>query len=279
METSRNRKAWLMLVTMAFCLSMPDFGEAKDKAFVNSIGMEFVLIPAGTFTMGSPDEETGRDAGEVQHQVTLTQSFYMQTTEVTLGQWRQVMGKSWWNFFSRRKGPDDLPVSRVCYIDAIDFIQKLNALGEGQYRLPTEAEWEYARRAGTKTAYSWGDWIDCSKAMFANKRGKFERCISYAEINDLPIDGPSPVKSYAPNPWGLYDMHGNLWELCHDWFGAYESSAAVDPKGPSEGMYRVRRGGSWFGDGYKCRSANRAYGHPSSRLRNTGFRVVRIIQP
>jgi formylglycine-generating enzyme required for sulfatase activity len=227
--------------------------------------------------MGSPPREPLRGQSESQHEVTITRAFYMQTTEVTLGQWRKLMGRSWFAFFKRRKGPDHLPVFRISYHDAIAFINKLNALGEGVYRLPTEAEWEYAARAGTQTAYSWGDGIHCSKAMFANKRGKFDKCAAYAIQRGLAADSAAPVKSFAPNPWGLYDMHGNVWEWCQDWYGPYEPGRLADPAGPPEGTYRVRRGGSWFGDAEKTRSANRAYGHPDSRFRNTGFRVVRVI--
>jgi len=271
--------SWRTILAWAMLLLLPAVASAQEKIFVNSIGMEFTFIPAGTFVMGSPAQEPGRYKSESRHQVTISQAFYMQTTEVTLGQWRQLMEKGLFSFFGRRKGPDNIPVSRVCTNDVAAFLKKLNKLGEGFYRLPTEAEWEYAARAGTKTAYSWGDRIDCAKAMFSNKIGKFEQCTTFAKQRGLPMDGPAPVKSFAPNPWGLYDMHGNVWEWCRDWFGPYPSGAQVDPLGPSKGTYRVRRGGSWFGEGIKCRSANRAYGHPDSRLRNTGFRVVRVLAP
>jgi sulfatase modifying factor 1 len=268
----------IILVWVALIL-IPALSPAREKIFVNSIGMEFTLIPAGTFIMGSPARESGRHESESRHQVTISRAFYMQTTEVTLGQWRKLMGKGLFSFLVRRKGPDNIPVSRVCWHDAASFLKKLNALGEGRYRLPTEAEWEYAARAGTRTAYSWGNRIDCSKAMFANKIGKFDQCTAFAVKRGLPADGPAPVRSFAPNPWGLYDMHGNVWEWCQDWFGPYPDGARVDPQGPSKGTNRVRRGGSWFGEGVKCRSANRAYGHPHSRLRSTGFRVVRVVEP
>lgn len=251
---------------------------AKEKVFVNSLGMEFVHIPAGTFKMGSPSSDLLRDDGEMLHKVTISKAFFMQTTEVTLAQWRQLMGKGLFGIFKRRKGAPQQPVTRICFHDVSAFIQKLNALGEGRYRLPTEAEWEYAARAGTQTVYSWGDKITCDKAMFANKRGRFDNCAAYAKSRGLPLDGPAPVKSFAPNPWGLYDMHGNVWEWTKDWYGPYAPGPLIDPQGPAMGKYRVRRGGSWFGEGYKCRSANRAFGHPSSRLRNTGFRLVMVAE-
>lgn len=267
----------LLLILLAVLL--PESASAKENVFVNSLGMEFVRIPAGTFVMGSPTSDPLRDDREVRHTVTLSKAYYMQTTEVTLAQWRKLMGKGLFGLLERRKGIPQLPVSRICYHDVAVFIKRLNALGEGLYRLPTEAEWEYAARAGTDTAFSWGNQISCDKAMFANKKGRFDNCSGYARKRDLPLDGPAPVKSYPPNAWGLYDMHGNVWEWCQDWYGPYAQGPQNDPQGPPTGDYRVRRGGSWFGEGYKCRSANRAKGHPSSRLRSTGFRLVMVAQP
>jgi len=267
------------LLLVALIILHPGEGFADKKVFVNSLGMEFVRIPAGTFSMGSPSSEPLRDRKEIQHKVTISKDYFIQTTEVTLAQWRKLMGKGLFGFFERRKGEPQLPVSRTCYHDAVLFIQRLNALEEGRYRLPTEAEWEYAARAGKDTAFSWGDEIKCDNAMFANKSGRFENCAVYARNRQLPLDGPAPVKSFPPNAWGLYDMHGNVWEWCQDWYASYTQSAKTDPQGPPTGDYRVRRGGSWFGEGYKCRSANRAKGHPSSRLRSTGFRVVMVAQP
>lgn len=263
----------------AIILLMPVLAFPQEETIENSVGMVFRRLPAGTFVMGSADDDPLRGKGETQHQVTISEPFYMQTTEVTLGQWRKLMAKGLFGFFKRRKGPDNLPVNRTCFHDVELFLEKLNALGEGQYRLPTEAQWEYAARAGTQTAYSWGGKIKCANAMFANKRGRFDNCAAYAKERGLPLDGPAPVKSFAPNPWGLYDMHGNVWEWCQDWFGPYPRGAQTDPTGAAKSTHRVRRGGSWFGEGYKCRSANRAFGHPGSRLRNTGFRVIRVDSP
>ena len=252
---------WVVIV-------IPEHGLAMEKRFVNSLGMEFVLIPAGTFIMGSPDDEPHRNKSEVQHQVTISKPFYMQTTEVTLRQWRGLMGKK---FFRHRKGKGNMPVVRVSWFDCEDFIKKLNERNEGTYRLPTEAEWEYACRAGTTTAYSWGMNIDCNKAMY----GSWKDCKESIKSRGFSPDGPAPVKSHPPNLWGLYDMHGNLWEWCQDWYGDYPVVAVVDPRGPDSGTYKVRRGGSWFKYGYSCRSANRAYAHPAVRFKTTGFRVVR----
>ncbi|MBA7696903.1 Formylglycine-generating enzyme [subsurface metagenome] len=195
----------------------------------------------------------------------------MQTTEVSLKQWWAVMGK---RFFGRRKGTDDMPVTRVSWYDCMKFIKKLNAQKEGVYRLPTEAEWEYACRSGSTTAYNWGEAIDCSKAMFSNNSKKSGECLKYVKSREMAVDGAAPVKSYPSNAWGLYDMHGNVWEWCYDWYGDYPNDPVVDPLGHSSGTMKIRRGGSWFKHGYSCRSANRNYGHPGSRYRTTGFRLV-----
>ena len=149
---------------------------ALEKTITNSIGMEFVLVPGGTFKMGSPQDEPDRKRNEIEHQVTITRPFYMQTTEVTVKQWRAIMGK---RFFFRKKGTDHMPVVKVSWQDCIDFIEKLNALNEGVYRLPTEAEWEYACRAGTTTAYAWGNSIDCYIAMYGNNTFKPDVCVDY----------------------------------------------------------------------------------------------------
>jgi formylglycine-generating enzyme required for sulfatase activity len=161
----------------------------------------------------------------------------------------------------------------------MNFVEKLNALKEGTYRLPTEAEWEYACRAGSQQSFTWGNTNECAWAMYGNNSIKSEECIPYIKSRGLPVDGPAPVKSYPPNAWGLYDMHGNVWEWCFDWYGAYPPQAVSDPKGPDSGAEKVRRGGSWFKDGWLCRSANRNFGHPASRYRTLGFRIVRESNP
>ena len=245
---------------------------AFEKTITNSIGMEFVLIPGGTFKMGSPQDEPNRRQNEIEHQVTIRQPFYMQATEVTVKQWRAIMGK---RFFFKKKGTDHMPVVQVSWQDCIDFIKKLNALNEGVYRLPTEAEWEYACRAGTTSAYAWGKAIDCNNAMYGNNTLKTDVCVNYVKSKGLPIDQPAPAKSYKPNAWGLYDMEGNVWEWCQDWYGPYSKDAVVDPRGPSSGSDRVRRGGSWYGTGTRCRCANRNLSNPANRYQTTGFRLVR----
>lgn len=268
---------WMFLgfITALYIVSFSNPVYGLEKTYTNALGMTFVLIPPGTFTMGSPPGEPFRGSSETQHQVTISKPFYMQTTEFTLKQWQTIMGHRKSTF---RKVPDNTPVTRVSWFDCVNFIKRLNRLGQGKYRLPTEAEWEYAARAGTSTAYSWGDTIDCDKAMYGNNRLKDTECQQYIKSRGLQIDQPAPVKSYAPNAWGLYDMLGNVWEWCSDWFGKYPKTKVIDPTGPESGSERVRRGGSWFKYGYSCRSANRSFGHPATRYQTTGFRLVREIQ-
>ena len=258
-------------------ITIPARGLTAERQFTNSIGMEFALIPAGSFMMGSPPDEPHRQKSEIQHQVTITKPFYMQTTEVTIKQWRALMGKRFFGLF-RRKGKGNKPIVKVSWFDCVDFIKKLNALNEGIYRLPTEAEWEYASRAGSQEAYSWGKNIDCTKAMYSNNPPKSEDCTKHNKSRGLASKGPAPVKSYPPNAWGLYDVHGNVWEWVQDWYGKYPHAAVVDPKGAETGTKRVRRGGSWFKYGWSCRSANRNSAHPATKHNTLGFRVVREAQ-
>ena len=263
-----------IFIAAMILISFPGSNYGFEKTFTNTLEMSFVLIPSGTFTMGSPTNEPHRGSSEVRHQVTISKPFYMQTTEVTVKQWHSIMGRRMMMF---RQGADNVPVTRVSWFDCMEFIKRLNKLGQGRYRLPTEAEWEYAARAGTSTAYSWGDTINCEKAMYGNNSLKDDVCQFYYRSIGLKMDQPAPVKTYKPNPWGLYDMHGNVWEWCMDWYGDYGEKPVIDPKGPESGNMRIRRGGSWFKYGYSCRSANRSFGHPATRYNTTGFRLVREI--
>jgi formylglycine-generating enzyme len=271
-------KCWRVGTVVALLLIGP-FGtsplQGAEKVFKNTSGMEFVLIPAGTYLMGSPPNEPHRDASERLHRVSLTRPFYLLVTEVTMGQWRTITGK-------RGMGPEEagenMPVSRVSWFDCVQFLEKLNALGEGFYRLPTEAEWEYACRGGVSDPFPWGREVDCRWAMFGNNSRREGPCVGFSGARGLKPDGPAPVRSYPPNGWGLFDMTGNVWEWCQDWYGDYPATAVQDPVGPDSGAGKIRRGGSWMGRGPACRSANRAYAHPGSRLTSTGFRVVREVR-
>ncbi|MFM8634129.1 MAG: formylglycine-generating enzyme family protein [Planctomycetia bacterium] len=214
----------------------------------NSIGITLVKIPAGTFTMGQADGAKN----ETPHRVTLTKPFYIGAYEVTNAQWKCVMG----TVPSLRKD-DGRPVERVTWEDAIEFCRKLSALPEERkagrvYRLPTEAEWEYACRAGTNTKYSFGD--------------DESRLSEYGWYGSNSGSQTHPVGQKKANAWGLYDMHGNVWEWCSDWYGDYPDGAVTDPKGPSEGSVRVRRGGGWYYTAWFSRSAARSRNVPTDRF-------------
>ena len=214
--------------------------------------LEMVLIPAGKFMMGSPESEKGRDNAETQHEVTITKPFYMGKYEVTQEQYEAVVGN---NPSVRTKGTK-LPVTEVSWDDCQDFIKKLNDKTGGGYRLPTEAEWEYGCRAGTTTAYSYGDSLTNSDANIGSGR-------------------IAVVGSYSPNAFGLYDMHANAWEWCNDWYGSLQDGEVADPKGPVTGTKRILRGGCFY-DVLNARSSFRGALTPTARI-NNGFRLARTM--
>ena len=251
-----------------------DFGEG--------VKLEMVLVPAGKFKMGFTKKELAELKVEIQetlkkelkkefrkedldvldlimskqgkqHEVTLTKPFYIGRYEVTQEQWDSVIGKN----PSATKGAK-LPVTRVSWEDCQEFIKKLNAKTNGGYRLPTEAEWEFACRAGTSTAYSFGDNITPKEANYSGSK----------------IDKPVAVGSYQPNAFGLNDMHGNVFEWCEDWYGEYPS-AVTDPTGPATGNRRVLRGGSFADLVSSARSAYRYANSPTYRNFFNGFRLAR----
>ncbi len=243
--------------------SVPPLGDTPPT-WTNSLGMTFVLLPAGTFTMGSPADELGRfDREGPQHQVTLTQSFYMQQTEVTQAQWEAVMGSNP-SYFSTCS---TCPVEYVSWNYVQAFITKMNARGEGSYGLPTEAQWEYGARAGSTTAFYNGAITELSCGYDPNLNAIGWYCYN-AESKT------HPAAEKVPNAWGLYDMSGNVWEWCQDWYGSYGSAAVSDPTGPVSGSGRVIRGGSWDGNARGCRSAFRYGGSPDYRSNCIGFRLV-----
>ncbi|MEW6080004.1 MAG: SUMF1/EgtB/PvdO family nonheme iron enzyme [Thermodesulfobacteriota bacterium] len=238
------------------------------KAYTNDLGMTFVWIEPGGFQMGSPSKEQGRYGDEVQHPVILTRGFYLQTTEVTQGQWKKIMNDN--PAFFKECG-DNCPVEQVSWNDVRGFISRLNKKTGRIYRLPTEAEWEYACRAGTTGLFHTGDCLTDAQA-------NYDSAISFYGCPRGKLRGkPVPVKSFPPNAWGLYDMHGNVWEWCADWYGDYPSGSVKDPAGPDSGASRVNRGGCWNRDAVYCRSAIRNDDAPDSRFNNLGFRLV--LQP
>lgn len=222
----------------------------------NALGMTFVVISAGRFQMGSPVNEAGRDADEPLHPVRLSQAFFIQTTPVTQSQWRAVMGAN-----PSRFQDDRCPVHNVSWFDAGRFIRTLNQMDAGyQYQLPTEGQWEFACRAKTHSRYASGKLDeDLSQAGW------------YADNSGLALHR---VAQKNPNAFGLFDMHGNVWEWCADRYGLYPETPTVDPKGPEEGHARVVRGGSWIEFAWACRSASRAFRPPEVRAEDIGFRLV-----
>jgi formylglycine-generating enzyme required for sulfatase activity len=280
---------------------------SPSSSTIARLGYTMVRVPAGKFLMGSPGDEPGREDDEAQHWVTITKPFLLGATEVTQGQWQKVMGNNPSHF---QNCGADCPVEQVSWNDVIDFCNKLSDLegltrcysGTGNaiqwdractgYRLPTEAEWEYAARAGTTTAlytgpltiagdhngpeldpiawyggnsgvnYSGG--ADCSG--WSNKQYSSSTC------------GTHPVARKRGNDWGLYDMLGNVWELTWDWYGSYPSGSVTDPTGPGGGSGRVGRGGGWSSGARGCRSALRGNSAPGLRFVFLGFRLSRSVR-
>ena len=249
---------------------------------LNSLGMEFVLIKAGSFMMGSPASEVlgttpfneSRVAREeVQHRVTISRDFYMGTHEITQGQWKAIMGNNPSNF---QKCGDKCPVELVSWYDVQQFISKLNSMGGGTYRLPTEAECEYAARGGKDgDPFGIGDGKNLSSNL-ANFQAEFP----YGNGEPgIPIGGTVEVFSYKPNSWGLYNMHGNVREWCFDWFfEEYQKDKKTDPTGPVapiNGDLKVYRGGGFASPGHGVRSGNRERNTPSAKSSSVGFRLVK----
>ena len=242
-----------ILMTVVEKIFSPEECNAGDRAVVIINGVEFAFrwCPAGTFTMGSLTSEDGRYDDETQHRVTLTKGFWMLETEVTQKQWKAVMG----NNPSYFKG-DDLPVECVSWKDCQEFCEKCTKLGL-PVQLPSEAQWEYACRAGSTGAYAGN--LDEMAWHSSNSGNKTH-----------------PVGTKKANAWGLYDMHGNVWEWYQDWYAKeYPSGSVTDPTGPSSGSLRVGRGGSWVSNAGQCRSVDGYVNEPDNRSGNLGFRCVK----
>jgi len=278
------------------------------ESIENCIGMKLVRIPAGEFTMGSPANEKGRRADEPQRQVRISRDFFIGRCEVTRGQFRQFVEATGYKTEAERgirggygydepanklDGPDhryswrftgfpqtdEHPVVNVSWNDANAFCRWLGQKEKRIYRLPTEAEWEYACRGGTATAYANGN--DPAKAV---EMGNIMDALAHARFPERIAvtagDGyifTAPAGSFRPNAFGLHDMHGNVWEWTADWFGPPSTAAQTDPRGPAEGKDKVVRGGDWYHDGSFARSAQRYPIHPGLCRRHAGFRVVREV--
>jgi formylglycine-generating enzyme required for sulfatase activity len=268
------------LLSLPACRQAPHVQKIPASWREPATGMEFVYIPPGHFKMGSAPGEPGRQSDELQHPVEISRGFYLGKYEVTQGEWVKLMRQNPSQFPGC--GPRG-PMETVTYDDIQVFIARLAERSRaGRFRLPTEAEWEYACRAGTRTAYSTGATLSTAQANFDGRGGE--------NGDPRKFRGkPMPVGSYPPNPWGLYDLHGNLWEWCEDWFADYPAGPARDPKGPAKALAkpvwdarggdwvykRVIRGGSWYFNGESCRCALRYTHAPADRGFSLGFRLVR----
>lgn len=270
----------LLTIILCFLYSLPH-SEAENAtyAFTNKLNMRFVSIPPGTFIMGSPLDEIGRESDETQHSVIISKGFFISETEVTQEQWKKLMGDNPSGF--KNLGLDR-PVEQVSWNDSMAFIDKLNNVeGTDKYRLPTEAEWEYACRAGSTSAFSGGEITETSCKTIPALAGMAWYCANAKSETH-------PVGTKTPNAWGLYDMHGNVHEWCLDsctrssvWTrrtgvitNTYKDGV-IDPVS-SEGELRIFRGGCWNQSSRYVRSADRNYFRPIARRTYIGFRVVKI---
>jgi uncharacterized protein (TIGR02996 family) len=261
--------------------------EPCHPVLTNSVGMALALIPAGTFWMGSPAKEPGRYEDEGRRaQVQITRPFYLGVTPVTQEEYEGLIGNNPSHFRTGGTGEAEVmgldtrrhPVEDVSWHAAVAFCEVLSALPQEKeagrvYRLPTESEWEYACRAGTTSAVHFG-------ATLSSREANFDGNFPCGTARGLYLARTCPVASYRPNAWGLFDMHGNVWEWCADWFDHNypDRRPRVDPPGPERGETRVLRGGSWFGYGRNCRSACRYMHPPHNATERFGFRVAMTVQ-
>ena len=258
------------ILTVVIILLWVAAGYANEEITVDLPGgatMVFVWIEPGSFTMGSPSSESGRDSYEgPRHKVMITRGFWLGKFEITQGQWQSVMGTTPWSGKDFVKANPTHPAVHISWEDMQAFVHVLNEAAEDSlYRLPTEAEWEYACRAGTTTPWSFGDdesQIEAHAWYYDNAWGVG---MKYAQ----------PVGMKLPNPWGLYDMHGNVWEWCRDWFGSYSFITQINPTGPKTGLDRIYRGGNFINYTQQARSAHRAGDASDVRNDYIGARLLR----
>jgi formylglycine-generating enzyme len=290
-------------------LTLADESKAAPEIVKNSLGMKLAKIPAGEFLMGSPETEEGHTAVEPQHRVRITRPFYLGQHEVTVGQYRKFVEATGYktalerdgtpgfgfdadlgaieilprfNWRNTGFGTDEHPVVNLNWDDAMAFCKWLSEKEKETCRLPTEAEWEYACRAGTKTRYFTGEaeeslqgYANVSDAAFLAKYADATWSLEWNDGHAFT----APVGSLKPNAWGIYDMHGNAWEWCADWYADdyYKDSPVDDPSGPKTGEVHIVRGGAFTNRLRFVRSADRNAKKPGYRYNFTGFRVVKVI--
>ncbi len=310
--TTNQKHNLVGLLPTGCCLIVAIFSATAATAEVveNVIGMKLVRVSSGEFVMGSPKSEKGRRDDEPQRSVRISRDYFLGQYEVTRGQFRRFVeatgyrtdaergirgGYGYDEQAGRLTGPDkkyswqftgfaqtdEHPVVNVSWNDAVAFCRWLSEHEKAAYRLPTEAEWEYACRAGTTTAFCSGDdpekLVEFGNIVDALAKQRFPDRIAVASRDGFVFT--APVGSFRPNAWGLYDMHGNVWEWTADWFGAPTAEPQVDPLGPDAGKDKVIRGGDWYHDWSFARSAQRFPIHPTLCRRHAGFRVVREVAP
>ena len=286
-----SRRYLLQSAVGAGAVGMRSFAQARRSFEGGAAGEErdihgvrLCWCPSGRFVMGSPPDEPERRPGEDQVEVRITKGFWTAKYEATQGLWRRISGELPGRLTAGLPARDDLPVGNVNFIEAEDFCRGLTERGRQtgdlprnwEFRLPTEAQWEYACRAGTTTATAFGNALSSTQANFAGKPYN-------GGVPGPSLNRATPVGSYPANRWGLHDMHGNVYEWCRDWFhsalpgGADPDLSSVRGAPNSDGTYsRVRRGGAWPDDGWPCRSAFRLRFPPDSRYDHIGFRVVAV---
>ena len=256
--------AAVVILFAAARLRAPDTGHPSTAWTERVAGIEFVRIEAGTFTMGTPAAETGREPQEAPHVVTLSQAFYLGKFEVTQAQWTKVMGENPSEF--KTCGPS-CPVERVNFRDVEEFIRRLNASGEPGYRLPTEAEWEYACRAGGTEAFG-------HSSSLSSRDANIDGAYPYNAPKGGSRTTTTPAGYFPPNAWGLFDMAGNVWEWTADPHCPYPPGPVTDPVASCASDYRVIRGGSWKFDGNSARCGLRYTHRPQDLGYSVGFRLA-----
>jgi len=240
------------------------FGRQKQKTHTNSIHMDLIQIQAGSFNMGSPKDEPERISGETLHHVTISKPFFLSTTPVTQKQWKRLMG----NNPAKFKRDEKCPVESISWDQAVAFCTKLSAKEKRNYRLPTEAEWEFACRAGTETPFYTGQGITRDDANYNG------RMVYPGSPKGKKSERTTPVGQHPANPHGLADMHGNVWEWCSDWYDRYALKEPADPTGPRVGRLKAMRGGSWEHSARRARSACRRAEEEGFSDYTVGMRVL-----